>query len=271
MAGQVKFYERNIIDLTNDNVTISVADSVATNTGESFADYMRNRKNSSAWITTDSSDAGTTTLIIDMTESRSMEKIIIIGHNFKAYTIKYWNGSAYVDFSTAISEATYANTNSFHDFTSVSADKIQIIITGTQVADEDKYIKQLIFTEELGQFDAFPEIRNPTHDTGKRVTKMLSGKRNIVAAVGAFSCELSVEALSTAADLALVEQLFERKIGFLVLLSGELESQFKNVLTGYRNEDIYLMKCSNNYEPEFYKYCYQNGTKINMKLNEVIS
>ena len=271
MSGQIKFYERNIIDLTNTNVTISVTDSVATNTGSTFADYMRNRKNTSAWITTGSSDAGTTTLIVDMTESRSLEKIIIIGHNFKAYTVKYWNGAAYVDFSTAIAETAYADTDSFHDFTAISTIKIQIIITETQVADEDKYIKQLILIEERAQFDAYPDIKNPTHDNGKRVTKMLSGKKNIVSAVGAFNCELAVSTLSNAADLALIEQLFERKVGFLVLLSGELESQFKNVLAGYRNEDIYLMKCSNNYEPEFYKYCYQLGTKVKMKLTEVIA
>jgi len=271
MAEQIKFFEKNKIDLQFDGISITVTDAIATNTGSAFVDYVRNRKNSSGWITTGSTDAANTTLEVNIGDSKNLDTIAIIGHNFKAFTVKYWNVSAWSDFSTPISETTSTSVNSYFSFNTVTTDKIQIIITGAQVADDDKYIKQLILTEEIGQFSSWPAIKAPTHNTGKRITKMLSGKKNIVEAAGAFSCKLAVKTLTDSTDLALIETLYYNRVGFLMLLSGSDEDQFLNELIGYRNEDLYLMRATDSYKPEFFKDCYQLGTVINMKLEEVVA
>ncbi len=271
MAQQIKFYEKNKIDLQFDGVSITVTDAIATNTGQSFVDYVRNRKNSSGWITTGSTDAANTTLEVDMGDTKAIDTIGIVGHNFKAFTVQYWNVSSWADFSTAISETTNTDDNNYYSFDSVDTSKIKIIITGAQIVNADKFIKQLIITDEIGQFNTWPEIKAPTHNTGKRITKMLSGKKNIVEAAGAFSCKLNVKSLSDADDLALIESLYYNRTGFLMLLSGSDESQFKNNLRGYNNEDIYLMRATDSYKPEFFKNCYQLGTVISMKLEEVIA
>lgn len=267
MSGQIIFYQKNKIDLSVDGVSISVTDSVASNTGESFSHYLRNRKNSSGWITTGSTDAGNTTLTVDMGEGKTLDKIIMVGHNFKNYKIKKWVVNAFVDLLTVENNT---RETTFNSFDSIITDKIQIEIENTMIADSEKFMRQLILTEGLGQFNGFPKIQKPTHDTNRIITKMLSGKKSVIESVGAFSCNLTVDVLSDKSDLELIESLYYTKNGFLMSLSGEMEDQFRNKLLGYRDMDIYLMKCTNNYTPEFFKHCYQLGAKVDMKLEEIV-
>ena len=270
MASQITFYEKNKIDLDNPNVLMTVADSVATSTGESFISYVRNRKNSSAWITTGSSDAGTTTIDINMGSSFAIDTIMLIGNNWKSYTITYFDGATYSAFPTAISETTNTAENNRHQFASTSCQLIKIIINETQVADADKILKQLIITEELGQLDGWPMIKKPTHSTNKRRSKMLSGKTNLVESVGAFSCELSVENWKSDSDLIIIENIYSSFDGVLVQLNGFDEDQFSSKRIGYRNQDCYLMKPSDSYTPEWASGLYTTGLKIKIKLEEVI-
>ena len=270
MSSQITFYEKNKIDLDNNNVAITVTDSVATNTGESFAFYIQNRKETSAWLTTGSSDAGTTTMTVDAGSGFSINTIILTGINFDSYTIQYYNGSIYTDFSTAINVTGNTSENVRHQFDSVNARYIKIIITGTIVPDSDKIIRQLIITEELGKFAGWPIIGKPTHSTNKRKTRMLSGKTNLVESIGAFSCELSVKNWSSDADLTILEEIYFSFDGVLLQLNGFDEAQFSSNRIGYRNQDIYLVKPSDSYTPEWANGLYVTGMKIKMKLEEVI-
>lgn len=271
MGTQIKFFEKNLYDLSRPNIDITITDSVATNTGESFVDYIRNRKNDSAWITTGSSDVGTTTLTLDMTNEQTITDIILIGHNFKAFTLKY-DDSGWTDFSTPIAETTNAEDFNSYSFTSVTTTKLQLIITGTMVADAEKYLKQFIATTKLGsgQLNGWPEIKAPKHDSNKKITKMLSGKVNVVESVGAFSCRLSVKSWSDDTDLDLVEEIYFNREAVLMSLSGFDEDQFSSVRIGYRREDLYLVRAIDDYTPEFYKNAYKCGLKINMRLQEAI-
>ena len=114
-------------DLAFDGISITVTDTTATNNGQSFVDYVRNRKNSSGWVTTGSNDAANTTLVVELGDSKDLDLIALIGHNLKAYTIQYWNGSSYVDFSTAISETANTSYNNYHSFDTVRTNKFRIV------------------------------------------------------------------------------------------------------------------------------------------------
>lgn len=270
MAQQIKFFKENKIDLSNPNVSITITDSVATSLGDPLKDYIRNRNNRSAWLTTGSSDAGTTTLTIDMGDDELVDELILIKHNWKAFTIKYWDGFAYQDFSTAISETTNSDDTTAYSFTQVTTSRLQIIITGTQTADDDKYLYQLIVGELKGQLAAWPEVRKPQHVANKKRKQMLSGKMNMIEPIGRFSVQLSVKHWKSAADLATIESIYRDRNPVLIWLCGGDEDQFLSRIEGYRLEDVYLVRPSDDYTPEFDKFVYKHGLKLRIKFDEVV-
>lgn len=264
----LKFYRKNKFDLSNLLPTVVITDSVATDTGEDFANFMRNRNNTSGWMTTGSSDAGTTTLVIDFIDSITLDRILLIKHNLKAFTLKYWNGAAWVDFSTAISETTNTAGSNEFIFDSTVTQKLQLIITGTQTADDEKLITQFIATETIGDFAEEMELK-PQFDRQRRTTRYLSGKSFVSKAVGSWNFNIKKSAVADANDLALVETLFDSYEGFLFWPSGGTVTQYEQIRKGYRLEDIFLMQCSNELGTEYVGSRYYSGMPIDLKLVEV--
>jgi hypothetical protein len=264
MSSQIIFFEKNKADLSYENISATASE------GSEYAPYVLNRSNLSAWLTTGSVDANNTTLTIDLTEDRVITDILLLKHNFKSFTVKYWNGSTYVAFSPAIAPTTNTSASNYYEVTQVETSKIQITILGTQTPNEDKYLYQFIATEKLGQLNGWPVIQGPTHSRNRIKNKTLSGKMNIVENVGGFSCALTVAFLKDSSDLDVIETLYAANEGFLVWLSGGDESQFLTRRQGYRMEDIYLMKCVDEYRPEYVSGIYKNGIKIELSLQEVI-
>jgi hypothetical protein len=271
MSSQIRFFKKNIIDLSDVNASITVTDSIAANNGQDFVNYLRNRKNSSAWVTTGSTDAALTELEVLMSSKDDLDSIIMVKHNFKAYTIQYWNGVAWTDFSTPISETTNTFETTFHTFTAVQTEKIKIIIQGTMVADADKIMRQLIVTELLGKFNGWPIVKNPKISTNKKKNVMLSGKINLVETIENFSTKLEAKILKDSDDLDLVENIYFRREGVLIWINSNDDDQFSSVRLGYRKEDIYLVRPIDDYSPEFFQGLYQTGIKFKMTLQESIS
>ena len=113
MVQRIRCFQKNKIDLDDVNVAITVTDAVATSTGQAIVDFIRNRNNTSAWLTSGSTDAANTTLEINMVDVHSVDKLLLIGHNWKAFTVQYWNGTIYTDFSTPISETVNTDETTF--------------------------------------------------------------------------------------------------------------------------------------------------------------
>lgn len=264
MAQQIIFFEKPASDIGNPGVSATASQ------GAAYATYALNRSNLSAWITTGSVDADNTTWTLDMTDEKRISEILLIKHNFKSFTVKYWNGSAYQDFSPAINETTNTKAVNRYTVTPQSTSKIQITITGTLTPNSDKYLYQFLATEKLGQFNGWPQIKKPVHSRNRKKNGMLSGRSNIAENVGAFSCELSVKEWKDSTDLTLVERLYNMSEGFLIWPSGGDESQFSSARQGYRLEDIYLVKCADEYEPSFVSGQYQRGLDISISLTEVV-
>jgi len=263
-AEQILFLNKNVADFSDDNVA------AAASQGNDYASFALNRSNNSAWMTTSSVDSDNTTWEVDLVDDHYITDILLLKHNFKAFTIQYWDGAAYVDFSTPISETVNAEDTSHFTFDSQNTTKIKITITGTQVANSDKQLFQFIATTQIGQLDGWPIIK-PTILRNRKLIKMLSGKIEVKESIGAFKADLSVKILSNDADLTIVESLFASNEGFLVWLCGGDEDQFRSERIGYRLEDIYLMKCTNEWKPLLYKGLYQAGMKVDLKLSEVVS
>jgi hypothetical protein len=274
MSGQIYFFKKNLIDLEKTDFTITVTDSVANNNGQAFINYLLNRNNYSGWATTGSTDAANTQLEIVFSDAKTVQDILLIKHSFKSYTIQYDpDGLGYHDFSTAISVSGNADENSFHTFTAVSVMKIKIIITGTIVANSDKFMRQLIVTNHqgLGQLSAFPQIKGPTLSLSKKINTMVGGKINVVESAESFSCTLTVKNWSNDADLTTLENIYFNRDGVLIWMCGNDESQFLTQRIMYRKEDIYLVRPSDEWQGEWYSGLYRSGMDISISLKEAIT
>lgn len=261
-------FEKNKIDLDQTGVTITSTDGVATDPGQTYVGLLRNRRNDSGWGTGGSTDAGLTTLLVELTTEVEVSDILLVNHNFKAYTLQYWNGSSFVNFSTPISVSNNAETTTHHNFTAVSSTAFKLIIQGTMTADQDKLLSQLIITKRLGQFTTEPMVKKPRQEKGRKVKKMLSGRANVTRSLGAFSCALSFPAMKDVADHALVERMFDSYNGFLVWLCGGTDTQFFTDVQGFRLKDIYLMTATNDLETEWNGGYFDHGQKIEIALAE---
>jgi len=267
MAQKIKLFEKNKIDYQNENITITVTDSVATDNGQAIVDYIRNRNNNSSWVTTESTDAAGTYLEIDMADTEAIDTIILVGHNFKNFTIYYWNGGSYTAIQAYTNSIAYTTQCTF---TEVQTSKIKILISSCQTTDDDKFLKQLIVTKLVRQLAAYPEISKPTHETYRSIGKMLSGKSNFVSQIGGFSVDLKLGYWNNDDDLLCLEKLFFNRLPMLLWLCGGDEDQFKFKRVGYRLEDLYLVRPSNDYVPQWFSNVYSTGLDISIKLVESV-
>ncbi len=269
MSQQIRFFNKNFFDYAEDNTTITATDDVATNEGQAFVNLMRDRRNTTGWKTSGSSDAANCSLLFEFGDPKQCDTLVITNTNLKSYVLETFNGTTWSTLSTVTDNE---KDTIFLQFTELYIYKLRITINSTIVTDADKYISQVILTSKIGpgQFETWPQIKRPEHDTNKKVSQMLSGKMSVNEGVGGFNCRLEIRYLKSEADLDLIEQLYYHKAGFLVYLSGGDESQFSSRRKGYRNIDLYLMRFTDNYRPEWVKSIYVNGMKLKMMLKEVV-
>lgn len=266
----IKFYKKSFFDLFYTLPTATVTDAVATNTGQDFINFMRNRDNNSGWATTGSTDAANTTIVFNFNDLREFNRIMILGHNLKSFTLKYWDevNLVWANFSTTINPTSNTATSNYYEFDLVESSQIQLIILGAQTVNQDKMIRQFLVCEEIGRFVMEPEVE-VTLSRDRKATKYISSKSFVATQVGSFACSMKRKSVSLEADLALVETLYRSFDGFLVSLSGGETTQFETIRNGYRLEDIYFVQCSNEYEPSWVDGHYKHGIDVDIKMVEV--
>lgn len=263
---QCAFYKKNWADFERSYVVVTASQGVNPSA-------IIDRSNRTAWATDGSVDADNTTIVVDTADVGTIDSIFLLKHNFKSYKVEYWDDIAltYNAFSPAIDETTYAADDSYYEVGSVQTSKVKITIRGTQTPDSDKFLFQFIMTQMIGRLEGWPIIKKPTLSRNLKEKKMASGKSHILANVGGYSAVLAYESSPIAGDNDIVEALHDSSEGFLFWPCGGSEDQFSRVTKGYRMEDIYLVRCKNEYQPEFAKGFYQNGIKQEIDLVEVIT
>jgi hypothetical protein len=268
MAG-IRFFERSIIDRANDTsgFALTVADGVATDTGQALGSYLIDRRNWTGWVTTGSADAGNTTLTIEF-DQRFFDTIILVNHNFKNYTVQYWDGANYVNFSTTVNVSNFAKDTSFHQFTEVETDRIRIVVSAAQVVDADKFLSQLIITTQLGQFQNNWVISESMSSINKSLSKTVSGLSWVSTKQGAFEMDVSSQHVINDNDLSLIETINYLPEGFLVWPCGGDETQFRTERVGFRLRDIFYMVKTSELNPVWANGIYNQGTNIKFNLRE---
>lgn len=275
MSATPKVFRKNLIDLDYSQASISVTDEIADNDGQFSVDFLRNRDNESGFATTGSSDAANTQLDVDIGDLQAIDSIVLVMHNFKSYTIQYKDPDSgeYTDFSTPISLTANSKSTTIHQFDLVNAQHVRLIIKGTQVADADKVLRQLIITRKIknGQFSGWPVFKSVAIDLSKKANETLSGKIHQIESVGKYSLQMDFKTYPVADDIALLYSLhFDYPLGFLFWTGGGDEDQFQFSTGGYRPQDIYLMKCTTEWNPAWEKGYYKGGVNISVKMAETI-
>jgi hypothetical protein len=266
----IRFFEKNKIDLTVTSIAITVTDPIATDAGQAFVNQLRDRRNDSGWSTTDSTDAALTEILVEFGDLLEINTLFLMQHNWKAYTVQYWNGAAYQNFPTPIAETVNALPDTIHQWTNVETTKCKIIIQGTFTPNDDKYATQIVFTQEIGEFTFQPKISDIRVGRNRKILKALSGKVKVMRSSGFTETKLDRKAVTDGADMDLIEKLHDYYNGFLVWLCGGNTAQFRNERIGYRKKDLMLMNISSEYAPEWNGGMYRNGIDVEFKLVEVI-
>ena len=269
MGQQIKFFEKNYIDYNNENAAITVVDTQSTDNGQTIVEFLQSRKNSNAWVTSGSLDSYNTTLEVFLGGAYRVQDILLVGHNFKNYSLDYDDAGVWVDIETVTSN-TDATTH--HNMSEVVTSKIRIVITGTMIADENKRMKQLIISRPFnaGQLEGWPVIK-PVLDQNKKVTEMLSGKVNIAQSLGGYTIDLSIKSCESESDLELFEEMYQRfNEGFLIWCNAGDNAQFKSNRSFWKGEDIFLVKPVDSYTAEWFQGIYSAGMPIKTRLKEVI-
>jgi hypothetical protein len=142
---------------------IEAFESITVLSGDTSKQYLYDRNFTTKWQSVGSTDATTETIEIVWGAAKTFDRICLIGHNLKSFTIQYWNGAAYVDFSTPISETVNALTNSFFSFNAVSATQLKLSATVAQTTDAQKYIAQFLAYQEYFDIpdEYMPDSENP--------------------------------------------------------------------------------------------------------------
>lgn len=267
MSSQVIFYEKSKSDFEKDAVSVSASESDGT------AKFMIDRSNQTAWKTNGSSDSAGTNFTVDMTESQTIDTILLLKHNFKSFTIQYFDNDTgtFKNFSPAINESNNSDDSTKFEFDAVVTPKIKVTINGTQTPDDDKHLFQFIATELIGQLNGWPVIE-PEIDRDISAGEMLSRRKRIRQAKGAYNASLQVKVWKDSSDLDIVETLFNKSEGFLFWPGGGDEAQFSSVREGWRKEDIFLVRMTNPYSPTFFKGIYVSGIEnLTLDLVEVVT
>tara|TARA_Y100000296_G_C5096120_1_gene217451 strand:- start:15 stop:788 length:774 start_codon:yes stop_codon:yes gene_type:complete len=132
----IKFFGKNVL---NDQTEVTFSTSFTAK-----KQFLYDGDLNTSVISQGSDDTTSETFEFDFNTDQSFD-YISISSNMKAYTIQYWNGSTYVDFSTLISESkgTDGPYHDLHTFNKVSSQKIKIIGSTTSTVNAEKQIFQL--------------------------------------------------------------------------------------------------------------------------------
>lgn len=133
----MKFFTKNYLeDVTVGNLTAS--------TGNSVVGLIKDRNLNSRWVSVGSNDTITETITAIWTAAVTINYISLRNMNLETYTVQYWTGAAYADFSTPINETTNTSTARLHGFNTVSTTRIRLTATTTIIPNDEKRIGELM-------------------------------------------------------------------------------------------------------------------------------
>ena len=264
VTGGIKFFKKSkCLDATASSPI----------SGDASVDNLLNANRETFWRSIGTDDTVTEEIEITFSETKTIDRIFLLDINAKDFNIMYDVSGTWTHFSsvtdidgsqsnvtrTDLSQNTY-----YAEFASVSTDKIRIQITKTQTADEEKYINQVIVTEELSTLVGYPQIRSVDMSREERAKKTISGKYSVQKSLETFGIKLSFRKYPSSSvynvDIDAMITLHDSEDPFLVwLCGGRFGSPYFNyTLPGFRLKDVFQMQIVGSYKLKYLDNIYVN-------------
>lgn len=251
-----KFFTANVLDENSTYTTTS--GSVLS------ASYLYDRSIANIYTSVGSDDLTDEVIEIQFDGNETFNRILMNTHNIKSGVIEYWNGSAWVDFSTAISLSGNSDTTSYFEFDSVTCSKIRLTLYTTMSVDDEKTIAELLVFTELGTLSSSPvktKIGFPKYGVQRKSAN--GGSINVIFGKkyqGSFTyTNVGIS------DIEILETLDNLGTSFYFWPCGG------NIYTnmGFRLKDIYLVNYTNDFEPNDDANLLNGNHKITCDFDEV--
>jgi hypothetical protein len=250
--------------------------SVTADTGQSSADRLLDSNSETYWRSVGSDDTTTENIIIEFAESKTIDRLFLKDINLKEFNVQYDN-AGWTNFTNVVgivgnpslvSETDFALNTAYYEFDSVTTNKIRIQATKTQIADQEKYINQVIVTEELSTLVGYPEVGPIEISRNSAVIKTVSGKVSAQKSLESVAFKLKFKNYPSSSvynvDIGAMMTLHDMEDPFLVWLCGGRYSSthFNYVIRGFRLQDIYQMQIIKKYKLSYLDNIYINPINL---------
>ena len=236
-----------------------------TSANTAFSSYLYDNRRQFKLTSIGSNDATPEVWIIDFGVSTTIDRIYIDNHNIKSGDLKYWDGAAYVDFSSAISWSANAEATNYYEFNSVSTAKIRLTMNTTMVVDAQKFVGELRAFVETGTVSVNP-ASNDFEIAEKSQINYVSDGGSIRVSFGEKYHADIMFSDANAADMTLFRTLKDSDDPFYFFPCGGITTYDQE---GFRLRDMYLCNWINSFKPSLKSDLLGIGTSIRMELAEV--
>jgi hypothetical protein len=277
LTGGISFFKRNKAIFEDGSTAVASSNSTS-------ASLILGTNKFFKWESIGSDDTTTETITITMPDAVDITRIFLADHNWKEYTIKF--GGVPTDFTTVvgidgalgggIAETAYARDTSYYEFDLVNTDTIEITVTKTQVADEEKSLVIFIVTEELGTLLGFPRNSGVNLNRNVRRERAISGRMHVEKSYESASMDLILKGYAVGtdtqgqADIDLLDSLHDRDIPFIVWPNGGVPTNFRFEQRGWRLKDIYQMQTDTPTRNAYRNNVYKFGVDQRYSFQEVV-
>mgnify|MGYP006268871513 CR=1 FL=1 len=257
MGNNLKFFYGNLID--------NKASFAFTSASTDLSSYLYDNDKRTKLQSVGSNDATPEVWTITFAASTTFDSLHISNHNIKSGTLKYWNGSTYVDFSTPISWSGNAAVANYYHFNSVSTTKIQLTMNTTMVVNAEKYVGQIATMVLMGEVVNNPSQFDP--DFPEDAIVHSTAKGGIVYVLNGYKFYASITFQASDADMTLLRTVKDQWLPFFIYPCGGSTSYAQE---GMRVQDIYLGCWVNSFKPSLPKNRIVGAyTEIVMEFREV--
>lgn len=273
ITGMMKIFKQNL--LVNQQITLTAS------TGDASADNVKDFDKSTKWSSVGTDDTTVETFDVIFTSYQVINRILLILMNFKVFTIKWWDGAAYQDFSnvfskiddsvgSSISESDNSDTDRYYEFDTVVTKQIRISITSTFVPDvgvygtddygggsdygaidQEKTLAELYVGKEIGTFvedlTSSPNSFEPIFsDTNSVYIKKSNGGFIKYEKSDKWMADVSLSEILETNDQAIINTMYDDG-QFAILPCGAVPYTQR----GWRLQDFYNVTIRGDLESEF--------------------
>ena len=271
VTGMVKLFYQNY--LLSDTPTYSATSGAG---ASNIGDIDRSTK----WQSSGSSDTIVETIQVTFSQSLTMDRVVLINMNFKTFSVKYWDGSAWVDFTGvfysqdtvvpvgiygssvygglhgyAISGANIDNNElntRYFAFDSVSTTSLLITVTKTIIPNAQKFMHELYAGVEIGTFSDDIMCKPNSYSATVRASDSMiitksNGGRIRYEKSDKYRARISLKQVTGSNDTGILDEVFT--YGELAIWPCGGKNDYTT--RGMRIQDFYSVVVSDDQESDF--------------------